>query len=156
MLKAIIRVRNCDALILPRIICTVCLLAFAVGLLTSAIQIGIVANYMMSFFATLGMASDAMSKLQNDLLFWLPVCTLIGACLIFFFPTIGGIVMLTTAASYFFQLPGFRIFEVPGTVSAIPGTLGIIAGALLWWERRSVQPGGRVRRRRNPPSKIAP
>ncbi|HET9817418.1 MAG TPA: hypothetical protein VFQ33_16800 [Xanthobacteraceae bacterium] len=111
------------------------IIAGLTGFLAAMIQFGILLQWLFWILQTAFMATDGMTALQSKLLWLLPIGTLIGAVLAIGLPATGGAIMLTTAAGYFLQFPSER----PGLLSAIPGTIGVIAGLLLWQKRRSTR-----------------
>jgi hypothetical protein len=116
-------------------ITTLRIIAGLTGFLAAMIQFALLLQVVIWDLQTLFMASEGMTALQHKLLWLLPIGTLIGALLAVGLPATGGAIMLATAAGYFLQLP----FGRPGLLSAIPGTIGVIAGLLLWRKRRSRQ-----------------
>jgi hypothetical protein len=116
-------------------ITTLRVIAGLTGFLAATIQFAVLLQWLLLIFQTMFMATDSMTTLQFKLLWLLPIGTLIGAVLAFGFPATGGAIMLATAAGYFLQFPSER----PGLLSAIPGTIGVISGLLLWQKRRSTR-----------------
>ena len=101
--------------------------AVTTGFLAGLLQLGLLANFVMTLVATVFMAADGVSGFQFKLLWLLPILTMIGAFLALRSPTLGGLLMLGTAAGYALELP----FALAGAFSAVPGAMGLIAGSLL-------------------------